>query len=92
LIPKDAIFLIEDIDCAFASRSDEEDRDELYGAGGRGPLGHAIGAHGARSLVTLSGLLNVIDGVGSEEGRLFFATVQFLLILPSLSSKHYATS
>jgi chaperone BCS1 len=25
--------------------------------------------------VTLSGLLNVIDGVGSDEGRLFFATV-----------------
>jgi hypothetical protein len=25
--------------------------------------------------VTLSGLLNVIDGVGSEEGKLFFATV-----------------
>ncbi|KAJ7856852.1 hypothetical protein B0H14DRAFT_2752246 [Mycena olivaceomarginata] len=88
-IPKDAIFLIEDIDCAFASRGDEEDREELYGAGGRGPLGHAIEAHGygsqmfkinrglsadrtcARSLVTLSGLLNVIDGVGSEEGRLF---------------------
>jgi len=25
--------------------------------------------------VTLSGLLNVLDGVGSEEGKLFFATV-----------------
>ena len=27
--------------------------------------------------VTLSGLLNVLDGVGSEEGKLFFATVSF---------------
>jgi chaperone BCS1 len=29
-----------------------------------------------QSRVTLSGLLNVIDGVGSDEGRLFFATVR----------------
>ena len=29
----------------------------------------------AKSAVTLSGLLNVLDGVGSEEGKLFFATV-----------------
>lgn len=28
-----------------------------------------------RTQVTLSGLLNVIDGVGSEDGKLFFATV-----------------
>ncbi|KAJ7937926.1 hypothetical protein B0H13DRAFT_1588296, partial [Mycena leptocephala] len=74
-IPKDAIFLIEDIDCAFASRSDEDHREELYG-----PLGHPIGPHGARSLVTLSGLLNVIDGggFGSDEGRLFFATTNHI--------------
>jgi chaperone BCS1 len=28
-------------------------------------------------MVTLSGLLNVIDGIGSEEGKLFFATVRY---------------
>jgi len=28
--------------------------------------------------VTLSGLLNVIDGVGSEEGKLFFATTNYV--------------
>ncbi|KAJ7448869.1 hypothetical protein B0H11DRAFT_2247505 [Mycena galericulata] len=77
-IPKDSIFLIEDIDCAFVSRSDEDHREEIHGAGGRGPLGHATGAHGPRSLVTLSGFLNVIDGVGSEEGRLFFATTNHI--------------
>ena len=33
------------------------------------------GGAGRRSAVTLSGLLNVLDGVGSEEGKLFFATV-----------------
>lgn len=31
-----------------------------------------------QSLITLSGLLNVIDGVGSEEGRLFFATTNYV--------------
>ena len=35
-----------------------------------------------RSNVTLSGLLNVLDGVGSEEGKIFFATV---CILSSIS-------
>ncbi|KAJ6616879.1 P-loop containing nucleoside triphosphate hydrolase protein [Mycena sp. CBHHK59/15] len=79
LIPKHAIFLIEDIDCAFASRDDEEELEDspmkIYGAGRPGPL---TAAHGARSLVTLSGLLNVIDGVGSEEGNLFFATTNYI--------------
>lgn len=31
-----------------------------------------------QSMITLSGLLNVIDGVGSEEGRLFFATTNYV--------------
>ncbi len=31
-----------------------------------------------QSLVTLSGLLNVLDGVASEEGRVFFATTNYL--------------
>jgi chaperone BCS1 len=31
-----------------------------------------------RSAVTLSGLLNILDGVGSEEGKIFFATVSRL--------------
>lgn len=31
-----------------------------------------------KSAVTLSGLLNVLDGVGSEEGKLFFATASHL--------------
>jgi chaperone BCS1 len=29
----------------------------------------------SRSRVTLSGLLNVLEGVGSEEGKIFFAMV-----------------
>ncbi|KAF9528853.1 hypothetical protein CPB83DRAFT_853845 [Crepidotus variabilis] len=87
-VPKNSIFLIEDIDCAFPSPRDSNDPDDnsnnypnMYGAGHM-PMGGMVvpgnGMMGAgmkqRSLVTLSGLLNVLDGVGSEEGKIFFAT------------------
>ncbi|KAJ7784913.1 P-loop containing nucleoside triphosphate hydrolase protein [Mycena maculata] len=84
-IPKNALFLIEDIDCAFASRDDEDELEDLMavygGAGGVRPFGggEMVRPGGRpRSLVTLSGLLNVIDGVGSEEGKLFFATTNYI--------------
>jgi hypothetical protein len=56
----------------------------MFGGGGPpfesgGEQVHPGGRGGTRSLVTLSGLLNVIDGVGSEEGQLFFATVIYAL-------------
>jgi chaperone BCS1 len=75
-IPKHALFLIEDIDCAFPSRDEDEEEDEpnlMTMMGGGGPARQVPPGH--RS-VTLSGLLNVIDGIGSEEGKLFFATVR----------------
>jgi chaperone BCS1 len=83
-IPKNSIFLIEDIDCAFPSREDEDDDETVNGAM-MGPGGYMMpGYHrgvvrvGVRSAVTLSGLLNVLDGVGSEEGKLFFATTNYI--------------
>lgn len=97
LIPKQAIFLIEDIDCAFPSREESDpDSDEpssnSHGGLGLGPMGYDFGmdmgmlgmvvggkrATKSHSRVTLSGLLNVLDGVGSEEGKIFFATVCIL--------------
>ncbi|KAF8872800.1 hypothetical protein CPB84DRAFT_1798973 [Gymnopilus junonius] len=82
-IPKQAIFLIEDIDCAFPSR-EELDDDEATGLAGAtaymaGMVGIPArpGARG-RSAVTMSGLLNVLDGVGSEEGKIFFATTNYV--------------
>ncbi|KAJ7615764.1 P-loop containing nucleoside triphosphate hydrolase protein [Mycena polygramma] len=74
-IPKNGIFLIEDIDCAFPSRADEEDDFSEQPA-----MRNGMGAVRARPprAVTLSGLLNVIDGVGSEEGKLFFATTNYI--------------
>lgn len=84
-IPKNAIFLIEDIDCAFPSREDSDDADDLPfpDASKFGPhmgmAGRVVGRQVAP--ITLSGLLNVLDGVGSEEGKIFFATVRIIFAL-----------
>ena len=69
--PSRCILLLEDIDCAFPSRRDDD---------GDGPqldeLGQPIFHYSNYSTtVTLSGLLNVLDSVTSEEGRITFATV-----------------
>ncbi|KAJ7223878.1 P-loop containing nucleoside triphosphate hydrolase protein [Mycena haematopus] len=68
-IPKRSIVLVEDIDCALPSREDDDDSD------GGSPVRHD---QPRRSGVTLSGLLNMIDGIGSEEGKLFFATTNYV--------------
>lgn len=76
-IPKDSIFLIEDIDCAFPSREDGDESSPNFMAPYPGMVVPGMMAGKTRkSNVTLSGLLNVLDGVGSEEGKLFFATVR----------------
>ncbi|KAJ3521089.1 hypothetical protein NMY22_g12457 [Coprinellus aureogranulatus] len=93
-IPKKAIFLIEDIDCAFATANRmgegngfDTQPTQGFGVGFMGS-GFPAGAELAmqsfkRSSVTLSGLLNVIDGIGSEEGVLFFATTNCIKHLDS---------
>lgn len=73
-IPKRSIFLIEDIDCAFPRDDEENPLDFMPNMSGM-PRAYSRGR--GRSSVTLSGLLNVIDGVGSDDGKLFFATVRF---------------
>ena len=72
-MPKNSILLIEDIDCAFPPRDDEE--EDISPANQYGIVNPAARFKRKKSAVTLSGLLNVLDGVGSEEGKLFFATV-----------------
>ncbi|KAG8881417.1 hypothetical protein FRB97_009612 [Tulasnella sp. 331] len=68
--PAHSIILIEDIDCAFPSREEKERKKEAAEKG-------VIIAE-TRSTITLSGLLNVIDGCSSEEGRLLFATTNYV--------------
>ncbi|KAG6815477.1 hypothetical protein H0H87_001452, partial [Tephrocybe sp. NHM501043] len=77
-IPKNSILLIEDIDCAFPSREDAEDEEQRRPPNQFGFVGGYNQGMGRKSAVTLSGLLNVIDGVGSEEGKLFFATTNYI--------------
>ncbi|KZP28813.1 AAA-domain-containing protein [Athelia psychrophila] len=68
-IPKRSIVLIEDIDCAFRPR---DEHASASGFPGFPPM------MTPSSGVTLSGLLNMLDGVGSEEGKLFFATTNHI--------------
>jgi chaperone BCS1 len=67
-LPKNSILLLEDIDCAFPSQDEEEKEDDHPFFGFRMRKGKREG-------VTMSGLLNVLDGVGSEDGMIVFATV-----------------
>jgi DNA polymerase III delta prime subunit len=63
--PRDSIILIEDIDCALPAREAQKQA--------------RIDPFGRRSAsITLSGLLNAIDGVGSQEGRVLFMTTNHI--------------
>lgn len=64
-IPSQCIVLLEDIDAVWtADRGEYTDREDRSGTGSRSP----------GSNCTLSGLLNVLDGVGSQEGRIVIMT------------------
>jgi chaperone BCS1 len=76
-IPKRSIVLIEDIDCAFLPR------EELKGPQFTPlPLWNPSPVYppgiNPNCRITLSGLLNMLDGVGSEEGKIFFATTNHI--------------
>ncbi|KAF8178832.1 hypothetical protein K438DRAFT_1843737 [Mycena galopus ATCC 62051] len=76
--PSRCILLIEDIDCAFPSREDrdeDEEREPQLDRDGNPIPPRMIPP---KSAVTLSGLLNVLDSVSSEEGRIIFATTNHI--------------
>ena len=65
-IPPHCIVLLEDIDAVWtADRELSEQEDRV-------PMSN--GSRSPRSSCTLSGLLNVLDGVGSQEGRIVIMT------------------
>lgn len=68
--PKDSIILMEDIDCALSQEDLSRARQQ------RTPQDFPRRA--LVTNVTLSGLLNAIDGVGAQEGRLLFMTTNFV--------------
>lgn len=64
-IPPQCIVLLEDIDAVWTAEREYPDReDRTAGSGSRSPSSNC----------TLSGLLNVLDGVGSQEGRIVIMT------------------
>ncbi|KAF9450990.1 P-loop containing nucleoside triphosphate hydrolase protein [Macrolepiota fuliginosa MF-IS2] len=74
-IPKRSIFILEDIDCAFSR--DDESTDFAFNPNSGIPMAFRP-ARRSKSNVTLSGLLNILDGVASQEGILFFATTNHI--------------
>ncbi|PCH36314.1 nucleoside triphosphate hydrolase protein [Wolfiporia cocos MD-104 SS10] len=73
-LPRRCIALMEDIDAAFrrgiSMRNLQENEYEPEPEEARQEKGKAEDA----SRVTLSGLLNALDGIGAQEGRILFAT------------------
>ncbi|KAJ5993342.1 P-loop containing nucleoside triphosphate hydrolase protein [Penicillium sp. IBT 35674x] len=77
-LPPHCVVLLEDVDTAGVGRRDSVDADQ---------------ENESKSAVTLSGLLNVIDGVSSQEGRILIMTTNHIehldeaLIRPGRSDK-----
>lgn len=63
--PRNSLIVLEDVDAVFV------ERNATGGASGRG-------RRGAESAVSFSGLLNAIDGVASQEGKIFFMTTNHI--------------
>ena len=66
------IALMEDIDAAFSQTVNREEDNETSPSGGHRENHRKPPSSTSR--ITLSGLLNALDGVGAQEGRILFAT------------------
>ncbi|KAJ9151400.1 hypothetical protein NKR23_g3279 [Pleurostoma richardsiae] len=84
-LPRRCVVLLEDIDTAGLTHTREEGRVE-QGAGGSGDMVPGQVTAGANntnnnnppSRLSLSGLLNILDGVASQEGRVLIMTTNHL--------------
>uniref|UniRef100_A0A0V0JAT0 Mitochondrial chaperone BCS1 n=1 Tax=Schistocephalus solidus TaxID=70667 RepID=A0A0V0JAT0_SCHSO len=65
--PLQSIILLEDIDAALPSRDQSGEASKIYGR-----------AYEGMQMLTLSGLLNALDGVASTEGRILFMTTNYV--------------
>ena len=73
-LPEHCIALMEDIDAAFHHTLSRDLPDEGEAPeGSQSPNNHASKKRQLNG-ISLSGLLNALDGVGAQEGRLLFAT------------------
>jgi len=71
-LPERCIALMEDIDAALTQSMNRESNTDTDGGEPGGMMKSNMQT--PPSKVTLSGLLNVLDGIGAQEGRLLFAT------------------
>jgi chaperone BCS1 len=88
--PENCFILIEDIDCAFLTSREDEEKHRSQPIMDYIPPPISYNKHNKRSRVrppmpnktknevTLAGLLNLLDSVTSEEGRLIFATTNYI--------------
>ena len=70
-LPQHCVLLLEDIDVASTNRSQHHDTRDSKPTYGQPEKNQPKG-------VTLSGLLNALDGVASQEGRLLFMTTNYI--------------
>ncbi|KAI1177972.1 BCS1 N terminal-domain-containing protein [Nemania sp. FL0916] len=89
-LPRQCVVLLEDIDTAGLTHtreegappgdSDVEDDDMEPGevTRGRGPRDDARNASAPTNRLSLSGLLNILDGVASQEGRILIMTTNHI--------------
>ncbi|GAB1320934.1 Mitochondrial chaperone bcs1 [Madurella fahalii] len=75
-LPPRCIVLLEDIDAVGIKRRDKPDDDSSNDSGSDSES-NSDNEDNRRSNVTISGLLNVLDGVASQEGRIVLMTSNF---------------
>jgi len=87
-LPEKCIALMEDIDAAFhqgLNRDESDSQDSNETKPQTLPNGMVPPPPRASSRISLSGLLNALDGVGAQEGRLLYATTnKFSALDPAL--------
>lgn len=76
-LPPRCIVLLEDIDAVGIKRRVSKDEDDSSNDSGTDSDSKSDDEDHGRSNVTLSGLLNVLDGVASQEGRIVLMTSNF---------------
>ncbi|KAF1809588.1 mitochondrial chaperone BCS1 [Eremomyces bilateralis CBS 781.70] len=69
-LPQHCVILLEDVDVASQSRSQDKETEHPN------PMSSLSEKQGKE--VTLSGLLNALDGVGSQEGRVLIMTTNYI--------------
>ncbi|KAJ3194874.1 mitochondrial chaperone [Irineochytrium annulatum] len=81
--PKRSILLFEDVDVALSTAVSGTSQPSARETWGTGVGGAVAGAGGGGGGITLSGLLNALDGIAAQEGRIVFLTTNSITSLPA---------